>query len=193
MAKRRRPSIPLTILFVILLVLFLLAGPLADFIISGTSQGTFKFKFDSTRVDDPVVSIVYTLPQDLAEAMAPEQTEGWTVTLTGNTLSLTNGTLDAGESVTVSYRLTKYIESGTRNYTATATTRTGALIPSEKSLNVPELFPLAIAGMLTQNAIWLLVLALVVLVVIVVLFVLGERKKEEPEQEEEKQEEQTEE
>jgi hypothetical protein len=185
MARRRRPSIPLIILFIILLLLFLLAGTLVELIGNWAARGTFTFSYTSTRENDPVVSIVYMLPQDLAEAMVPEQTAGWTVTLAGNNLSLTDGTLNSGESVTVNYRLTKYIKGGTRNYTATATTDEGLTIPNSDFFEVPEVFLLALASMLSQNAIWLLVLAIIVLVIIIVLFIRGEKKDEEQEQKEE--------
>jgi hypothetical protein len=47
---------------------------------------------------------------------------------------------------------------------------------------VPEVFLLALASMLSQNAIWLLVLAIIVLVIIIVLFIRGEKKDEEQKQ-----------
>jgi len=184
MAKRRRPSIPLMILFIILLLLFLLSGTLVELVSNWAARGSFTFSYTATW-NDPIVSIVYTLPQDLAEAIVPEQTEGWTVTLENNSLSLTGGTLNSEESVTVNYRLTKYITGGTRNYTATATTDRGIPIPKDKSFEMPEIFPLALASMLHQNAIWLLVLAIIVLVVIIVLFALGKKKDKEQEQKEE--------
>jgi hypothetical protein len=184
MARRRRPSIPLIILFIILLLLFLLSGTLVELVSNWAARGSFTFSYTATW-NDPVVSIVYTLPQDFAEAIVPEQTEGWTVTLADNSLSLTGGTLNSEESVMVNYRLTKYIKGGTRNYTATATTESGFPIPKDKSFEVPEILLLALAGMLHQNAIWLLVLAIIVLVVIIVLFVLGAKKEKEQEQKEE--------
>jgi hypothetical protein len=183
MARRRRPSIPLIILFIILLLLFLLSGTIVELISKWAAQGTFTFSY--TTGDDPIVSIDYTLPQDLADAMAPEQVEGWTVNLEDNILSLTDGTLTTGESVTVGYRLTKYIKGGTRAITATGTTESGATSTTESSLHVPEVFLLALATMLHQNAIWLLVLAIIVLVIIIVLFIIGEKKDEEQEQKEE--------
>jgi len=147
------------------------------------AQGSFTYNYTSGT--EAIVSITYTLPQDLADAMAPEQVEGWTVTLEDNILSLTDGTLNPGGSVTVGYRLTKYIKGGTRAITATGTTANGTTIPTDSSLHVPEVFPLALAGMLHQNAIWLLVLAIIVLVIIIVLFILGKKKDEEHEQKEE--------
>lgn len=181
MARRRRPSIPLIILFVILLFLFLLAGPLVDIVSSMSARGTFTFSYTS-NVNDPVVSIIYTLPQDLADAMVTEQTEGWTVTLTDTSLSVTDGTLNPGESVTVNYRLKEYIKGGTRTITATATTADGnPLPPAESNLEVPDAFLLAFVGMLNQYAIWLLILAIIVLVIIIVLFIIGKKKDEEQE------------
>jgi NADH:ubiquinone oxidoreductase subunit 3 (subunit A) len=180
MARRRRPSIPLIILFVILLLLFLLSGTIVDLMSRWAAQGTFTFNYASGS--EAIVSIAYTLPQDLADAMAPQQVEGWTVNLEDNVLSLTDGTLNPGESVTVGYRLIKYVEGGTRTITATYTTESDDTSTSDSSLQVPEVFLLALAEMLHQNAIWLLVLAIVVLVVIVVLFILGEKKDEEQKQ-----------
>jgi Ca2+/Na+ antiporter len=186
MARRRRPSIPLIILFIILLLLFLLSGTIVELVSKWAAQGTFTFSYSgSVNEDDPIVSIDYMLPQDLADAMAPEQVEGWAVNLEDNILSLTDGTLDTGESVTVGYRLTKYIKGGVRAITATGTTEAGITSTTESSLHVPEVFPLALATMLHQNAIWLLVLAILVLVIIIVLFVLGKKKDEEQEQKEE--------
>lgn len=183
MARRRRPSIPLIILFIILLLLFLFAGTLVEFMSKWAAQGTFTFSY--TRGKDPIVSIDYTLPQDLADAIAPQQVEGWAVNLEDNILSLTDGTLNVGESVTVGYRLTRYIKGGTRVITATATTENDVTSTTENSLDVPEVFLLALAEMLYQNAIWLLILAIIVLVIIIVLFIRGEKKDEEQEQKEE--------
>lgn len=181
MARRHRPSIPLIILFIILLLLFFLAGPLVDFISSNSARGSFTFSFTSTD-PTPVVSIVYTLPQDLADAMVMEETEGWAVTLEGTSLSLTDGTLNPGESVKVSYRLKDYITGGTRTVTATSTTASGdTLTPNDLSVEVPDAFLLAFALALYANAIWLLILAIIVLVIIIVLFILGKKKEKEQE------------
>lgn len=183
MARRRRPSIPLIILFIILLLLFLLSGTLVELMSKWAAQGSFTYNYTSGT--EAIVSITYTLPQDLADAMAPEQVEGWTVTLEDNILSLTDGTLNPGESVTIGYRLTQYIKGGTRAITATGTTESGITSTSDSSLEVPEVFLLALAGMLHQNAIWLLVLAIIVLVIIIVLFILGKKKDEEQQNKEE--------
>lgn len=183
MARRRRPSIPLIILFIILLLLFLFAGTLVELVSNWTARGTFTYNYISGQ--EPIVSITYMLPQDLADAMALEQTAGWTVTLTDNILSLTGGTLNPGESVTVYYRLTRYIEGGTRTITAISTTASGTASTNQSPLEVPEAYPLAFAWMLYQNAIWLLVLAIIVLVIIIVLFIIGKKKDEEQEQKEE--------
>jgi hypothetical protein len=179
MAKRHRPSLPLIILFIILLLLFFLAGPLTEIASSISARGTIKFSFTSNVDDDPVVSIVYTLPQDLADVMVPEQTDGWTVTLAGDILSVADGTLNSGESVTVNYRLKEYIEGGSRAITATATTEKGVTDTTENSLQVPDALLLAIVGMF--SSIWLLILAIIVLVIIIVLFIIGNKKDEEQE------------
>lgn len=185
MARRRRPSIPLIILFVILLLLFLFAGTLADLVSGWTAQGTFTFSYSVGN--DPIVFVTYTLPQDLADAIVPKQVDGWVVSLEDNLLCLTDGTLNVGESVTVGYRLTEYIESGERTITAVGTTASDTPTdPRTLALDVPELSLLAVMGMLSQNAIWFLVLAIIVLVVIVVLFILGEKKDKKQEADAEK-------
>jgi NADH:ubiquinone oxidoreductase subunit 3 (subunit A) len=184
MARRRRPSIPLIILFIILILLFLFAGTLVELMSKWTAHGSLTYKY--TAGNEAIVSINYMLPQDLADSMIPEQTLGWTVTLTNDSLSLTDGTLNPGESVTVDYRLSKYIPGGTRTITATSTTESGTTLPpTESSLQVPEVFLLALAEMLHQNAIWLLVLAIIVLVIMIVLFIIGKKKDEEQKQKEE--------
>jgi len=93
--------------------------------------------------------------------------------------------LNSGESVTVNYRLKQYIKGGTRTFTATGTTARGTTIPTDSSFDVPDAFLLALVGMLHQNAIWLLVLAIIVLVLIVVLFIIGKKKDKEQENKEE--------
>jgi len=117
--------------------------------------------------------------------MIPEQAAGWNVNLAGNALSLTGGTLNPGGSVTVDYRLSQYIQGGTRTVTATSTTSSGSTSSTHVSLLVPEAFLLALAWMLYQNAIWLLVLTIIVLVIIIVLFIIGKKKDKEQEQKEE--------
>lgn len=182
MARRHRPSIPLIILFIILLLLFLLAGPLAEIVSNISARGTIKFKYKTGT--ETIVSIIYTLPQDLADEMVPEQTEGWTVTLAGNSLSLTDGTLNPGESVTFNYRLKEYIKGGLRTITATATTEKGVTDTTENTFEVPDAFLLAIVGMF--SSIWLLILAIIVLVIIIILYIIGNKKDEEQEKTEEK-------
>ncbi|MGD2066507.1 MAG: hypothetical protein PVI43_04990 [Candidatus Bathyarchaeota archaeon] len=181
MARRHRPSIPLIILFIILLLLFFLAGPLLEIVSGMTTRGTFTFSFSSLD-PEPVVSIVYTLPQDLADAIVVEEPEGWTVTLEGTSLSLTDGTLNPGESITVNFKLKDYIKGGPRTIPVTATKEEGGSLDTPPStLEIPEVFLLALMAMLSANAIWLLILAIIVLVLIIVLFILGKRKEEEQE------------
>ncbi len=182
MARRRRPSIPLIILFIILILLFLFAGAFVELASDVSARGTFTYTYVSGN--DPIVSITYTLPQDLADAMVPEQTSGWTVNLAANILSVTDGTLSPGQSVTVDYRLSKYVSGGTRTITATSRTTSGTTSTTTKPLEVPEAFLLALTWMLYQNSIWLLILAIIVLMIIIVLFILGKKKDEEQEQKE---------
>lgn len=180
MAKRRRPSIPLIILFVILLLLFLLAGTLVEVISDVTVKGTITLGYQGDS--DSIVSITCDLPQDLADAMVLKDTEGWTVSLDGSVLSLTDGTLNSGESVTINYGLSKYIPSGERDVNVTYTTSTGGTWSNVIPLDVTETFLLGIIWGLYQNAIWLLILAIIVLIAIVVLYIWGIKKDKEAEQ-----------
>ena len=177
MTRRRRPSILLIIIFIILLLLYFFAGALVTLVSSFAGGGSFTFTY--TAGNSPIVTISFALPQELADAMDPKQAVGWTVTLANNVLRLTGGSLSPGESVTVDYTLTKYIAGGTRTVTATGTTATGSSINTQFPLPVPDVFLLGLMWALYQNAIWLLVLALIVLAVIIVLFIIGKKKDDE--------------
>jgi len=183
MARRRKPSIPLIILFIILLFLFFFAGTLVELVSNWAAQGSFTYTYVSGSA--PIVSITYTLPQELADSMVPDQVAGWAVNLAGNVLSVTGGTLNPGGSVTIDYRLSKYIAGGTRTVTAMSKTSSGNTLTNQIPLQVPDTFLLGLVWMLYQNAIWLLVLAIIVLVLIIVLFILGRKKDKEQEQKEE--------
>ncbi|MFA5364768.1 MAG: hypothetical protein WC325_06250 [Candidatus Bathyarchaeia archaeon] len=182
MAKRRRPSIPLIILFVVLLLLFFLAGTLVDLASSLSGEGTITYSY--LQGTNEIVSITYNLPQDVAESITPKQVAGWTANLAGNSLSLTGGTLSPGQSVTVNFGLTEYIASGTRTVTTTSTTSTGATFTTESALQVPEAVLLGLMWALYQNSIWLLILAIVVLAVTVLLFLKGKNADEKEQQKE---------
>jgi hypothetical protein len=179
MARRRRPSIPLIVLFVILLLLFLLAGTIFQLALDMTGEGHITYEYQ--QGSSPIVSITFGLPQDLAEAMDPELVTGWTVNLANNALTLTDGTLTQGQSITVDYKLTKYITSGTKQITATATTESGGKITTQRPLEVDTVV-LGLVWTFYQNAIWLLILAIIVLAVIIVLFVKGKKEDEKEQQ-----------
>jgi hypothetical protein len=183
MARKRRPSIPLIILFVILLLLFFLAGTLFSLALDFTGEG--HIIFDYKTGSSTIVSITHTLPQDLAEAMDPQPVTGWSVNLANNDLRLTDGSLSPGQSVTVTYKLTKYIAGGTKVITSTARTADGRDVsPGNYELDV-DTTVLGIMWTLYQNAIWFLILAIIVLVVIILLYIKGEKKTEEQEQKKE--------
>lgn len=182
MARKRRPSIALIILFVILLLLFFLAGTLFSLALDFTGEGQIRFEYQ--QGSSAIVSITHTLPQDLAEAMNPQPVTGWTVNLANNDLRLTGGSLSPGQSVTVTYKLTKYITGGTKMITTTARTADGRDLTTERPLEI-ETTVLGIMWLLYQNAIWFLILAIIVLVIIILLYIKGEKKNEEPEQKKE--------
>ncbi|MCW4034650.1 MAG: hypothetical protein NWF03_04730 [Candidatus Bathyarchaeota archaeon] len=177
MARRRRPSILLIVIFIILLLLYFFAGALVTLVSSFSGNGYFHFSY--TEGSEAIVSIRYSLPQELADAIDPKNVPGWTVTLANNVLSLTGGSLSPGESVTVDYTLTKYIAGGIRTIPTTATTATGNQLTQQLPLEVQDAFLLGLMYALYQNSIWLLILALIVLAVIIVLFFIGKKKDDE--------------
>ncbi len=176
MAKKVKPSIPLIILFVILLLLFFLSGVILELVSNWSGHGSFTYSY--TGGDEAIVSLEYVIPQELADAMVLEPTTGWDVTVTSNILSITGGTLNPGESVTVSYRLRQYVTGGTKSVTITTTTETGRENTQQTTMHIEELVILAIANILYQNAIWFLILAIIVLVVIIVLYFRDRRKQQ---------------
>jgi len=185
MTKKRRPSIPLIILFVILLLLYFFAGILFSVVLDYTGEGQIQFNYK--QGSSPIVSITHDLPQELADAMEPKQVAGWTVNLANNALTITDGSLSPGKAVTVDYKLTKYITDGDKPITSTAITADGREISSESSLTI-NTFIIGLMWALYQNAIWLLILAIIVLVGIIVLFIRSKKKDEEEQKEAEEQE-----
>ena len=181
MARKRRPSIPLIILFVILLLLFFLAGTLFSLVLDFTGEGHIRFEYQ--QGSSTIVSITHTLPQDLAEAMDPQTVTGWSINLVSSDLRLTGGSLSPGQSVTVTYKLTKYITGGTKMISTTARTADGRDLTTERPLEV-ETTVLGIMWLLYQNAIWFLILAIIVLVIIILLYIKGEKKNEEEQKKE---------
>lgn len=179
MARKRRPSIALIVLFIILLLLYFFAASIVEFVSNWSGQGSFTYSY--LGGEEAIVSIKYDLPQDLADAMVLKQTNGWTASIESNTISLTGGTLNPGETVTIDYRLKHYIAGGTKTVKITSTTSGGQEISSQTNLLVQEMVLLSIVGIIYQNAIWTLILALIVLVCIIVLFLVGEKKEKEKE------------
>jgi ABC-type sugar transport system permease subunit len=176
MARRHRPSIPLIIIFVILLLLFIFAGTLFSLALDFTGQGHIEFKYKTGS--SQIVSITHQLPQELADAMDPKPVAGWTVNLANNALTLTGGNLSPGQSVTVDYKLTKYITGGTEQITTISRSADGTENSQEVSLDINTTI-LGLMWALYQNAIWFLILAIIVLVVIVLLYIKGQKKDEE--------------
>jgi preprotein translocase subunit SecF len=176
MARRHRPSIPLIILFVILLLLFIFAGTLFSLALDFTGQGHIEFNY--RQGSSQIVSITHQLPQELADAMDPKPVTGWTVNLANDALTLTGGSLSPGQSVTVDYKLTKYITGGTKQITTISRTADGQENTSQFSLEV-DTTALGFMWALYQNAIWFLILAIIVIVVIVLLYIKGQKKDEE--------------
>jgi hypothetical protein len=178
MGRKHRPSISLIILFIILLLLYIFSGSLVEIVSNWSGNGTFTYNY--IQGSEAIVSVSYDLPQKLANAMVFQQTEGWTVSLNGNILSLTQGTLNPGSTLTVGYRLKEYVAGGTNAVNVTGTTVSGQKNISQTNLQIPDVVLLSLVGMLAQNAIWLLILAIIVFLVMVALLIKGEKKEQEP-------------
>jgi hypothetical protein len=178
MGKKHRPSIALIILGIILLLLYIFSGSLVELISNWSGNGTITYSY--LQGNEAIVSISFDLPQKFADAMVFKPTDGWTTSLSGNTLSLTQGTLNPGSSVTIDYRLKEYVTGGTSAVTITGTTASGHQTTSQTNLYIADVFLLAIACTLTQYAFWLLILAIIVFVIMIALFIKGEKKEQEP-------------
>lgn len=155
--------------------MFFFAETLVDIALDISGNGTLTYKY--TQGDTTIVSITYDLPQDLAEAMDLKPVNEWTVNLTNNILSLTGGSLSPGQSINADFKLTKYITGGLKQFTVTGRTVDGRVLSNESSVEVDTLF-LGLMWAIYQNAIWLLILAVIVLVVIILLFLKGTKEDE---------------
>jgi hypothetical protein len=156
MGKKHRPSIALIILGIILLLLYIFSGSLVELISNWSGNGTITYSY--LQGNEAIVSISFDLPQKFADAMVFKPTDGWTTSLSGNTLSLTQGTLTRQQR-NHSYRLKEYVTGGTSAVTITGTTASGHQTTSQTNLYIADVFLLAIACTLTQYAFWLLILA----------------------------------
>ena len=175
MARKRRPSIGLIILFIILLVIYFFAGAIANYA-SQWSTGSFVYSY--SQGTEPVVSLTLELPQNVANAVNFQCPSGWTADMTDNTLCLAGGTLSPGDSLTVNYKLKEYISGGTSSVTVTSTTSSGTEMVSNIPFVVADTTLLYITGLIAQYSIWFLILAIIVLIAIIALYIIGEKKEE---------------
>lgn len=174
--RRRRPSIGLIIIFIILLFLFFFSAWLVEIVSTWAGWGSFTYTY--LTGDETIISITYALPLDLAEVMIHEQVAGWVVNLDGNILSLTGGPLNPGESVTVDYRLARYIRGGARTASVTAMLSGGETFTTESTLQVPEIFLLNFFRLIHLYRFWFLILAVLVLAIAIFRFVRGKKIEE---------------
>jgi ABC-type multidrug transport system fused ATPase/permease subunit len=175
MARKRRPSIGLIILFIILLLAYFFAGAIVNYA-SDWSTGSFVYSY--SQGTEPVVSLTLEFPQNIADAIIFQSPSGWTTDMTDNTLCLAGGTLNPGDSLTVNYKLKEYISSGTSSVTVTSTTASGAEMVNNISFFVADATLLYIAGLISQYSIWFLILAIIVLIAMIALFLIGKKKEE---------------
>lgn len=175
MARKRRPSIGLIILFIILLLVYFFAGSIVNYA-SEYSRGTFVYSY--SQGTEAIVSLNLELPQNVANAILFQSPTGWTADMVNNTLSLTGGTLNPGDSITLDYQLQEYIASGTSSVSVTSTTASGTEMVNNVSFFMADATLLFIAGLIYQYSIWFLILAIIVLIAIIALFIKGEKKEE---------------
>ncbi len=175
MARKRRPSIGLIILFIILLMLYFFAGAIASL---ASQNSTGSFVYDYSQGTEPIVSLTLEFPQDVANAIIFQSPSGWTTQMVDNTLCLSGGTLNPGNSVTINYNLNEYVSSGASSVKATSTTASGTKTVSNVSFMVVDATLLYITGLMVQYNIWFLILAIIVLIAVIALFIIGEKKQE---------------
>jgi hypothetical protein len=120
-----------------LAALSLLAAPIASEIIFLAGNGTQKIQYGEGT--EPVVMIKIDLPTQVAQAIKQVNATGWTASIMGNTLTISGGTLLPGQSIDLSYKITKYVAPGTVNAPATFYTARGQSFPGTGNLAVSEI------------------------------------------------------
>jgi len=88
---------------------------------------------------EPIASVILELPPDMVGSIAMlTVTPGWNVALEGNTMSVTGGLLYPGQSLTIEYHLTKYVEPGSKQLTAVSYFVSGSTAVTQGIVDVRE-------------------------------------------------------
>jgi len=127
-------------------------------------RGTITYSYGEGQ--EAVTSVVLELPSDLAGSIAiVGGTPGWDLGLEENRLTISGGSLAPGERITVDYHLTKYVEGGPKQLTATSTFLPGTTTVSTGHINVSEVFVLKVIYIIIIYRIWVILVALLGLLV----------------------------
>jgi len=88
---------------------------------------------------EPVTSITFTLPSDVGNAIVWDGVSaGFTSLPSGNTLTVSGGTLPPGQTLTVMYHFTRYVSPGVRTFPVVATTAGGQTSNWTGTLSITE-------------------------------------------------------
>ncbi len=134
------------ILLAILSGLSLFADQVSAYV--GSFEGRGFIKYSYITGNESITSIVFELPEDIADALMPEEVGGWTVKKSGNKLILSDGVLEPGESVIIRYYFTRYVNPGTKSFTYVASTSGGQSIAGSASMTINETIILKILAIL---------------------------------------------
>jgi hypothetical protein len=141
-----------------ILLLAGLAGFLTDFIGSIDAKGELYFIYE--KGDHPILQVEISLPPEIARHMVVNRVStGWTSHLSGNTLVLTGGKLNQGETLKVDYHITRYVTPGIKELTTKAFDITGKEILGKGTITIKESLLLMIFTFLSTHTLPVAVLA----------------------------------
>ncbi len=111
-------------------------------------RGTIYYFADN----EPKTSIIFELPPDLADAIAPdlEVGRGWSARLEGNRVVVSGGRLEPRENLQVGFVITRYLRAGSMTYTAKATTLEGETRTSQGTLVINEMISLGVLSIFSE-------------------------------------------
>jgi hypothetical protein len=100
--------------------------------------GTGDNKIVYTQGIEPVISVRFDLPHDLALALSDVKVAGWNAVVQDDSLVISGGQLQPGQTLDIQYKITKYVPPGTTNLQGTFTTSSGKSISAMGTVTVTE-------------------------------------------------------
>lgn len=135
-----KKTISLLILFTLIAILAVFPDKISRYVGSFEGKGSITYSYPEGT--EPITSIRIELPSDIASSMVlvdhRDMPTGWHVELREDALLITGGILKPGESLEVKYYLARYIESGSKELTATSKTLSGDIIVTSGTITVQE-------------------------------------------------------